>query len=44
VTLVYHGVSSKLATYEQILLDLGLTDAEVASGTRLPTICANRLR
>lgn len=30
VTLVYHGVSSKLATYEQILRDLGLTDDEVA--------------
>src|SRR5258706_7857885 len=30
VTLVYHGVSSKLATYEQILLDLGVSDAEVA--------------
>lgn len=30
VTLVYHGVSSKLATYEQILRDLSLTDAEVA--------------
>jgi 3-deoxy-D-manno-octulosonate 8-phosphate phosphatase (KDO 8-P phosphatase) len=30
VTLVYHGVSSKLATYERILVDLGLTDADVA--------------
>ena len=30
VTLVYHGVSSKLATYEQILLDLGLSDAQRA--------------
>jgi 3-deoxy-D-manno-octulosonate 8-phosphate phosphatase (KDO 8-P phosphatase) len=30
VTLVYHGVSSKLATYEQILLDLGLRDEQVA--------------
>jgi len=30
VTLVYHGVSSKLATYEQILRDLGLTDNDVA--------------
>ena len=30
VTLVYHGVSSKLATYERILEDLGLTDADVA--------------
>src|SRR4030095_8376123 len=26
VSLVYHGVSSKLAAYEQILLDLALTD------------------
>jgi 3-deoxy-D-manno-octulosonate 8-phosphate phosphatase (KDO 8-P phosphatase) len=30
VTLVYHGVTSKLATYEQILRDLSLTDADVA--------------
>ena len=30
ITLVYHGVSSKLASYEEILADLGLTDAEVA--------------
>jgi 3-deoxy-D-manno-octulosonate 8-phosphate phosphatase (KDO 8-P phosphatase) len=30
VTLVYHGVSSKLATYEQILVDLGLQDEDVA--------------
>src|SRR5215212_2830661 len=30
VTLVYHGVSSKLATYEQILLDLNLRDDDVA--------------
>ncbi len=30
VTLVYHGVSSKLATYETILRDEGLTDEEVA--------------
>jgi 3-deoxy-D-manno-octulosonate 8-phosphate phosphatase (KDO 8-P phosphatase) len=30
VTLVYHGVSSKLATYEQILRDLDLDDADVA--------------
>jgi 3-deoxy-D-manno-octulosonate 8-phosphate phosphatase (KDO 8-P phosphatase) len=30
VTLVYHGVSSKLATYEQILRDHHLTDADVA--------------
>ena len=30
VTLVYHGVTSKLATYERILGDLGLTDADVA--------------
>lgn len=30
VTLVYHGVSSKLATYEQILEEQGLTDADVA--------------
>jgi 3-deoxy-D-manno-octulosonate 8-phosphate phosphatase (KDO 8-P phosphatase) len=30
VTLVYHGVSSKLATYERILADERLTDAEVA--------------
>ena len=30
ITLVYHGVSSKLATYEQILIDRHLTDSEVA--------------
>jgi 3-deoxy-D-manno-octulosonate 8-phosphate phosphatase (KDO 8-P phosphatase) len=30
ITLVYHGVSSKLATYEQILTDRQLTDGEVA--------------
>jgi 3-deoxy-D-manno-octulosonate 8-phosphate phosphatase (KDO 8-P phosphatase) len=30
VTLVYHGVTSKLATYERILSDLGLADAQVA--------------
>ena len=30
VTLVYHGVSSKLATYERILADHGLTDAAIA--------------
>jgi 3-deoxy-D-manno-octulosonate 8-phosphate phosphatase (KDO 8-P phosphatase) len=30
VTIVYHGVSSKLATYERILADHGMTDAEVA--------------
>lgn len=30
VTLVYHGVTSKLATYERILEDLGLTDDEVS--------------
>ena len=30
VTLVYHGVSSKLATYERILADHGLHDGEVA--------------
>jgi len=30
ITLVYHGVSSKLATYEQILVDQGLTDDDVA--------------
>lgn len=30
VTLVYHGVTSKLATYEQILSDLALTDRDVA--------------
>jgi 3-deoxy-D-manno-octulosonate 8-phosphate phosphatase (KDO 8-P phosphatase) len=30
VTLVYHGVTSKLATYEQILADLRLTDSDVA--------------
>jgi 3-deoxy-D-manno-octulosonate 8-phosphate phosphatase (KDO 8-P phosphatase) len=30
VTLVYHGVTSKLATYERILADLGLRDADVA--------------
>ncbi len=30
VTLVYHGVTSKLATYEQILHDLGVSDEDVA--------------
>jgi 3-deoxy-D-manno-octulosonate 8-phosphate phosphatase (KDO 8-P phosphatase) len=30
VTLVYHGVTSKLATYEQILGDLQLKDSDVA--------------
>ncbi len=30
VTLVYHGVSSKLATYERILRERGLSDADVA--------------
>jgi 3-deoxy-D-manno-octulosonate 8-phosphate phosphatase (KDO 8-P phosphatase) len=30
VTLVYHGVTSKLATYERILAELQLTDADVA--------------
>src|SRR5947207_3486028 len=30
VTLVYHGVQSKLATYEQILLDRRLQDRDVA--------------
>jgi 3-deoxy-D-manno-octulosonate 8-phosphate phosphatase (KDO 8-P phosphatase) len=30
VTLVYHGVTSKLATYEQILIDRSLKDSEVA--------------
>jgi 3-deoxy-D-manno-octulosonate 8-phosphate phosphatase (KDO 8-P phosphatase) len=30
VTLVYHGVQSKLATYEQILLDKSLEDRNVA--------------
>jgi 3-deoxy-D-manno-octulosonate 8-phosphate phosphatase (KDO 8-P phosphatase) len=30
ITLVYHGVTSKLATYERILSDLGLSDVEVA--------------
>ena len=30
VTLVYHGVTSKLATYERILADLGLDDSAVA--------------
>jgi 3-deoxy-D-manno-octulosonate 8-phosphate phosphatase (KDO 8-P phosphatase) len=30
VTLVYHGVQSKLATYEQILMDRNLQDHEVA--------------
>lgn len=30
VTLVYHGVSSKLATYERILRERNLTDADVA--------------
>ncbi len=30
VTLVYHGVSSKLATYERILADHDLADADIA--------------
>jgi len=30
VTLVYHGVSSKLAAYERILADHALSDAEIA--------------
>ena len=30
VTLVFHGVTSKLATYERILADLGLHDSAVA--------------
>jgi 3-deoxy-D-manno-octulosonate 8-phosphate phosphatase (KDO 8-P phosphatase) len=30
ITLVYHGVKSKLATYTQILSDLSLTDEQVA--------------
>lgn len=30
ITLVHHGVTSKVATYETILADLGLADAEVA--------------
>jgi 3-deoxy-D-manno-octulosonate 8-phosphate phosphatase (KDO 8-P phosphatase) len=30
VTLVYHGVSSKIETFEQILRDLGVGDEEVA--------------
>jgi 3-deoxy-D-manno-octulosonate 8-phosphate phosphatase (KDO 8-P phosphatase) len=30
ITLVYHGVTSKLATYEQILADEGVSDADVA--------------
>lgn len=30
VTLVYHGVHSKLATYEQILMDRNLQDGDVA--------------
>lgn len=30
VTLVHHGVSSKLATYEQIVADLGVADEDVA--------------
>jgi 3-deoxy-D-manno-octulosonate 8-phosphate phosphatase (KDO 8-P phosphatase) len=30
ITLVYHGVASKLATYERILTEQGLTDAEIA--------------
>lgn len=30
ITLVYHGVASKLATYEQILIDEGRSDEEVA--------------
>jgi 3-deoxy-D-manno-octulosonate 8-phosphate phosphatase (KDO 8-P phosphatase) len=30
ITLVYHGVSSKLATYNRILEDHGLTDEDIA--------------
>ena len=30
ITLVYHGVSSKLATYERILADHGLSDEDIA--------------
>ena len=30
ITLVYHGVSSKLATYQQILIDRNLDDRDVA--------------
>jgi 3-deoxy-D-manno-octulosonate 8-phosphate phosphatase (KDO 8-P phosphatase) len=30
ITLVYHGVTSKLATYERILADHGLSDGDVA--------------
>lgn len=30
ITLVYHGVSSKLATYERILADHSLTDDDIA--------------
>jgi len=30
ITLVYHGVSSKLETYDKILADLGLADEDVA--------------
>ena len=30
ITLVYHGVASKVATYERILTDLGLADDDVA--------------
>jgi 3-deoxy-D-manno-octulosonate 8-phosphate phosphatase (KDO 8-P phosphatase) len=30
ITIVYHGVTSKLATYERILADEGLSDADVA--------------
>jgi 3-deoxy-D-manno-octulosonate 8-phosphate phosphatase (KDO 8-P phosphatase) len=30
ITLVYHGVQSKLATYERILIDRNLTDRDVA--------------
>jgi 3-deoxy-D-manno-octulosonate 8-phosphate phosphatase (KDO 8-P phosphatase) len=30
ITLVYHGVISKLETYERILRDSGLTDSEIA--------------
>ncbi|MGE3473592.1 MAG: KdsC family phosphatase [Vicinamibacterales bacterium] len=30
ITLVYHGVSSKLATYERILADHGLADTDIA--------------
>lgn len=30
ITLVYHGVTSKISTYERILADLGLMDDQVA--------------